>query len=572
MGSQFRTGGFALFCLAIFLSASSSRADDNPVLSPSHGVRVEFSAGQAQIATLQPGGPYFVNRPTLIQSMPDELKGLSFTKRYTSSTCTVTVDVPAQMVAYLITGSAGPQSDLRDNIESGGAWKKIGTFKLDKPGNAGTLAVFKCESDTAQHISLNATGYYGISVAASAIDLVPNTTSPTLPLSGGATPAGPANAAAGWTWRVDNGTPSAFIKKYQSAIKALYIIDQGNGSRLGVASDLIFTADPGTVGYALQVSFTTPIGLQTKLAVDDVIRHLSVAYPTLGGISRIEFSFEDKYDQHDGGSIGAACGTLLLSAIENFDIDPHIAMTGDISADGKVRPIGGISAKLRGARDAGCSLAAIPSDNVEQLIDAFIYGGNSVVTDVQVLGISDLDEAASVARSDRSAILSRALAQFAEIQKSSKDSPDYLNSFECRNKLKDIVDVAPNHLSARILLNRLQHQQRRRLSATASEYYTFAAVQEMLPTLASHEGAQVQSPDVSNVAIEAGLKSLRHLRPMADLSVQPLIDAWMDFSIALENQNKWTPDVAAKAQAVRDALARLNADQDLAQKMLKEGI
>jgi Lon protease (S16) C-terminal proteolytic domain len=409
-------------------------------------------------------------------------------------------------------------------------------------------------------------------VAASAIDLVQNSTAPSLPASGGATPAAPANAAAGWTWRVDNGTPSAYIKKYQSSIKALYIISQSNGSRLGVGNDLIFTADPGTVGYALQLSFTTPIGPQMKLAVDDVIRHLSVIYPTLGGVSRIEFSFEDKYDQHDGGSIGAACGTLLLSAIDNFDIDPHLAMTGDVSADGKVRAIGGISAKLRGAKDADCSLVAIPSDNIDQLIDAFIYGGNSVVTDVQIMGISDLDDAAAVARSDRSANLSSAIAQFTQIQKSIKDSPDYLNSLDCSNKLKAILDLAPNHLSARILLNHLQNQQRRRLSVTASEYYMFAAVQEMLPTLAFHAGDQVQSPDVSNVAIEAGIKSLRHLRPMADLSVQPLIDAWIDFSIALEGQNKWTPDVASKAQAVRDVQAKLNADQDLAQKMLKEGI
>jgi len=35
-------------------------------------------------------------------------------------------------------------------------------------------------------------------------------------------------------------------------------------------------------------------------------------------ISKAEITFEDKYVAHDGGSIGAAIGAIILSCIEGF--------------------------------------------------------------------------------------------------------------------------------------------------------------------------------------------------------------------------------------------------------------
>jgi hypothetical protein len=259
--------------------------------------------------------------------------------------------------------------------------------------------------------------------------------------------------------------------------------------------------------------------------------------------------------------------------LRGFDIDPKVAMTGDISADGKIRAIGGIAAKLRGAIDAECTVAAVPVENQDQLIDALIYRGVSLFTEIQVIGMSSLDDGAAVARMDRDAKLTQAIALFAEIQQSLKDSPGYLAKPHALQKLKKVLELAPNHLSAKLLLLRADNKLRGRLSAWASEYYTFAAVQGMLPTLYAREGYTPRSSDlVSSVAIEEGVKSLHHLRPMADTSVQPLVDAWIEFCSTLEETGAWNADVQAKAQAVRDVMVKLDADQNLAQKMLREGI
>ena len=91
-------------------------------------------------------------------------------------------------------------------------------------------------------------------------------------------------------------------------------------------------------------------------------------------------------------------GTLILSTIQGFTIDDNTAITGDISANGKIRAIGGLFAKIRGATASKCTVVAVPTDNFGQLVDTMVYEGPAAITDIQVIGIANLDEAVAVMR------------------------------------------------------------------------------------------------------------------------------------------------------------------------------
>jgi hypothetical protein len=570
----------AVLSLTLFLLAPITRASEGFALESSTAVQAQFSDGKTDIEKLQKGAVFFSNKSQRLDYVPDELVGLQFTRRAVWARGTLTLHVPANTPAYLITGEGGAAARSRVMIEADKTWHPFGWAVFnpldDKFG--GPIIIYKHDPGDPETLTITVSGGPGVILAAPQIQLtavapVPGP-SPDEPSDGSQVQPPNVEPAQQLSWQSNPDNPATRITKFQSSIKAMYVVARPDGSFLGDAADFIVTVDPGDPdNNQVPVSFATPVGPQMSMVLGDVMRRLDVLYPNIAGARAIQFSFEDKYDAHDGGSIGAACATLLLSVIRGFDIDPNLAITGDVSADGKIRAIGGIAAKLRGVKQDHCTIAAVPSGNCDQLIDAFVYCGPSIITDVQVLGISDLDEAVAVTRSDRDPKLAKAIELFSEIQKSINDSPGYLETPEAEAKLKDILDLAPNHLSARILLDHLHGDQRRRLTATASEFYMFSAVAQMLPTIYASEGQQTTSlENVSTVAIESGIRSLRHLRPMADLSIQPLIDTWIDFSSTLEQEGGWTPDVAAKAQAIRDALAKVNADQDLAQKMLKEGI
>ena len=69
----------------------------------------------------------------------------------------------------------------------------------------------------------------------------------------------------------------------------------------------------------------------------------------------------------DGPSAGIAVATAVYSAITGKPIDSHMAMTGELSIRGQVRPVGGIVAKVEAAQQAGCTQVLIPRDNWQEM-------------------------------------------------------------------------------------------------------------------------------------------------------------------------------------------------------------
>ena len=69
----------------------------------------------------------------------------------------------------------------------------------------------------------------------------------------------------------------------------------------------------------------------------------------------------------DGPSAGITMFTALASLFTGIPVDPHLAMTGEITLRGAVMPIGGLKEKLLAADRAGITKALIPKENVPDL-------------------------------------------------------------------------------------------------------------------------------------------------------------------------------------------------------------
>lgn len=85
----------------------------------------------------------------------------------------------------------------------------------------------------------------------------------------------------------------------------------------------------------------------------------------------------------DGPSAGIAIVTAIYSAIKSKPISGDIAMTGEISIRGKVKPVGGVVAKVEAARLAGIKKIIIPAENWQQLFADI---------DVEVIPVEDINE------------------------------------------------------------------------------------------------------------------------------------------------------------------------------------
>lgn len=86
----------------------------------------------------------------------------------------------------------------------------------------------------------------------------------------------------------------------------------------------------------------------------------------------------------DGPSAGISIATAIYSAIKNVPVDNKIAMTGELSLQGNVKPIGGVNAKILAAKKAGATRVIIPKGNWNYSLKD--------INDIEIITVSSIKE------------------------------------------------------------------------------------------------------------------------------------------------------------------------------------
>lgn len=88
----------------------------------------------------------------------------------------------------------------------------------------------------------------------------------------------------------------------------------------------------------------------------------------------------------DGPSAGVTMVTAIYSAITGRAVENTVAMTGEVSIRGFVKPVGGIVAKIEAARLAGARRVLIPKENWQDLFE------DPAAVGVEVVPVSRIEE------------------------------------------------------------------------------------------------------------------------------------------------------------------------------------
>jgi Lon-like ATP-dependent protease len=103
----------------------------------------------------------------------------------------------------------------------------------------------------------------------------------------------------------------------------------------------------------------------TTIAYSFAKGHMAREFPenTFFQHASIHMHFPEGAVAKDGPSAGITMATSLLSLALDEKLDPAIAMTGELTATGKVLRIGGLKEKVVAARRAGATTVIFPQDN-----------------------------------------------------------------------------------------------------------------------------------------------------------------------------------------------------------------
>ncbi len=95
----------------------------------------------------------------------------------------------------------------------------------------------------------------------------------------------------------------------------------------------------------------------------------------------------------DGPSAGIAMYTTLVSVLTKIPVRKDVAMTGEITLQGRVLPIGGLKEKLLSALRGGIKTVIIPKDNEKDLVEI----PDNVKEGLRIIPVSTADEVLEIA-------------------------------------------------------------------------------------------------------------------------------------------------------------------------------
>ncbi|HEB37623.1 MAG TPA: ATP-dependent protease LonB [Thermoplasmatales archaeon] len=160
-----------------------------------------------------------------------------------------------------------------------------------------------------------------------------------------------------------------------------------SGGEIGVVNGLaVHSADPSLSEYAGLVlpivAEVTPAGSRSEGRIIATGKLGEIAKESVQNISAIikkymghdisnhdiHIQFIGTYEGVEGDSASLSVITAVISALEKVEVRQDTAMTGSLSIRGTVLPVGGVTAKVEAAAEAGIKRVIIPKANLRDVL------------------------------------------------------------------------------------------------------------------------------------------------------------------------------------------------------------
>ena len=144
--------------------------------------------------------------------------------------------------------------------------------------------------------------------------------------------------------------------------------NSGMAEFTGVVMPIVAEVTPTQTKGHGSVIATGKLGEIAKEAVQNV----SAVFKKISGKDLsdldVHIQFVGTYEGVEGDSASVSIATAVISAIEDIPINQNVAMTGSLNVRGHVLPVGGVTAKVEAAIDAGIEKVIVPLLNMQDII------------------------------------------------------------------------------------------------------------------------------------------------------------------------------------------------------------
>ena len=154
--------------------------------------------------------------------------------------------------------------------------------------------------------------------------------------------------------------------KYVGRVNGLAVLG-GNEAYSGIVLPIEAEITPG--GKKHEIIATGKLGEIAKEAVTNVSAIIKKYFgKDIKETSDIYVQFLQTYEGVEGDSASIAVATAIISALNKVPVKQDYAMTGSLSVLGEVLPVGGVSAKIEAAINAGIANVIVPKSNYDDIV------------------------------------------------------------------------------------------------------------------------------------------------------------------------------------------------------------
>ena len=140
------------------------------------------------------------------------------------------------------------------------------------------------------------------------------------------------------------------------------------GDRSGIVSPIAAEAAPAQSKNGGEIIATGKVGEIASESVQNVSALIKKYTNKNLSDYDIHVQFIQTYDGVEGDSASVSIATAVISAVEDIPIDQTVALTGSLNVRGDVMPIGGATAKIEAAAEAGMKKVLIPKSNMKDVM------------------------------------------------------------------------------------------------------------------------------------------------------------------------------------------------------------
>ena len=168
---------------------------------------------------------------------------------------------------------------------------------------------------------------------------------------------------------------------------AVYSAGSGMAEYSGIVLPIMAEVTPAQAKEHGRMIATGKLGDIAKEAVENVSAIIKKYFGKHISNYDVHIQFIGTYEGVEGDSASISVATAVVSALESIPVNQNIAMTGSLSIRGHVLPVGGITAKVEAAIEAGLEKVIIPSSNMLDVILDEEHEGK-----IEVIPVSTVDE------------------------------------------------------------------------------------------------------------------------------------------------------------------------------------